>query len=134
VTVFSGLSGPSLADLYRASDVLVLPSKGEGFPLVIQEALACGLPVVCSAETAGADPAVSDFLSTVPLHEQNLDKTALAFCSEIDRALAGAGNAWLSSESRFEFVSQRYCWRATAGEYLQLIQSVSAQHNSAHVQ
>jgi glycosyltransferase involved in cell wall biosynthesis len=126
VMVFSDLGGPSIAPLYLASDLFVLPSKGEGFPLVIQEALACGLPVVCSAETAGADAAVSEFLSAVPLDEQNPDGTALAFCQEIDRALAGDGNGARSSEERFQFVSQRYCWRATATEYLELIRSVAA--------
>jgi starch synthase len=126
VMVFSDLGGPSIAPLYQASDLFVLPSKGEGFPLVIQEALACGLPVVCSAETAGADAAVSEFLSAVPLDEQNPDGTALAFCQEIDRALAGDGNGARSSEERFQFVSQRYCWRATATEYLELIRSVAA--------
>jgi glycosyltransferase involved in cell wall biosynthesis len=127
VMVFSNLGGPSIAPLYQASDLFVLPSKGEGFPLVIQEALACGLPVVCSAETAGADAAVSAFLSAVPLDEQNPDGTALAFCEEIDRALAGNGNGARSSEERFQFVSQRYCWRATATEYLELIRSVAAE-------
>lgn len=127
VMVFSNLGGPSIAPLYQASDLFVLPSKGEGFPLVIQEALACGLPVVCSAETAGADAAVSAFLSAVPLDEQNPDGTALAFCEEIDRALAGDGNGARSSEERFQFVSQRYCWRATATEYLELIRSVAAE-------
>jgi len=123
VVVYSDLAGASLAALYRASDVLVLPSKGEGFPLVIQEALACGLPVVGSSDTAGADRAASGFLSAVPLDEQEPDATALAFCEEIDRALAERGNAGRSSEDRFEFVSQRYCWKATAAQYLELIRS-----------
>jgi len=123
VIVFSNLSGPSLADLYRASDLLVLPSKGEGFPLVIQEALACGLPVVCSAETTGADTAISEFLCGVPLDERHPENTAAAFCAEVDRALGGCGNARCSSEQRFKFVSSRYSWRATAVEYLELIRS-----------
>jgi hypothetical protein len=80
---------------------------------------------VCSAETAGADAAVSAFLSAVPLDEQNPDGTALAFCEQIDRALAADGNGVRSGKERFQFVSQRYCWRATAADYLELIRSVA---------
>lgn len=48
-------SQSELADLYRAADVLALPSWNEGFPVVIQEALACGLPVV-TTEDEGYQP------------------------------------------------------------------------------
>ena len=45
--IFLGELGPDeVADLYRASDVFVLPSESEGFPLSAQEAMATGIPVV----------------------------------------------------------------------------------------
>lgn len=52
VKTFEGLRRERLADLYRAADLLVLPSQGEGFPLVIQESFACGTPALVSDETA----------------------------------------------------------------------------------
>ncbi|MBO0684526.1 MAG: glycosyltransferase family 4 protein [Candidatus Dormibacteraeota bacterium] len=44
-----------LVDLYRSADVFCLPSRGDCFPQVIAEAMACGLPVVATDVGAVAE-------------------------------------------------------------------------------
>ncbi|MFM9916342.1 MAG: glycosyltransferase family 4 protein [Rhizobacter sp.] len=44
---------PALAAMYRASDVFVFPTLIEGMPLVVLEAMACGLPVIVTANGPG---------------------------------------------------------------------------------
>ena len=53
-----------LAEIYRACDAIVMPSRGEGFPLTALEAMASGLPLVMTDDPAyrevldGADDGV----------------------------------------------------------------------------
>lgn len=44
-----------LIDYYAQAKVFVLPSRAEGLAMVQAQAIACGLPVVCSKETGGVD-------------------------------------------------------------------------------
>jgi D-inositol-3-phosphate glycosyltransferase len=55
-------SAPALADIYRASDLVAVPSYNESFGLVALEAQACGTPVVAAA-TGGLVTAVRDGVS-----------------------------------------------------------------------
>jgi D-inositol-3-phosphate glycosyltransferase len=48
--IFYSLNQNTLSEIYRMCDVFLLPSKGEGFPLSIQEAMASGLAIVTTKD------------------------------------------------------------------------------------
>jgi glycosyltransferase involved in cell wall biosynthesis len=55
VEIRGGLSDAELAADMKCCDLVALPSIAEGFGLVILEAMACGVPVLCTTSTGGAD-------------------------------------------------------------------------------
>ena len=61
LTVYHGyLLQKELFKLYAECDVFLFPSLGDGFGFVVIEAMAAGLPVICSSNSVGAD-AIADF-------------------------------------------------------------------------
>jgi D-inositol-3-phosphate glycosyltransferase len=63
-------TGDALADLYRASDLVAVPSHNESFGLVALEAQACGTPVVAAA-VGGLVTAVQNNVSGVLVDGHN---------------------------------------------------------------
>jgi len=80
------LERAEVRSLMAASAALVLPSLEEGFGLPVVEAMAAGLPVVCSRDTALAEVA-GDAASLVDPHDVNGLAHAVERVLE-DRALA----------------------------------------------
>ena len=66
VTWLGEVSDEELARLYRGARCLVYASLYEGFGLPVAEALACGCPVVTSADSAMAEVAGDDAVYVDP--------------------------------------------------------------------
>ena len=73
LTLLAPMEPVRLRDHYAAADLLALPSSGEGFPVVAQEAMACGTPVLLSEATAAGLPAIRDMVFTSTLAHGDLE-------------------------------------------------------------
>lgn len=58
VEVLGRLDRDALARAYANADILVLPSRSDGFGLVVAEAMSAGLPVIVSSATGAKDVVV----------------------------------------------------------------------------
>lgn len=107
-----------LADLFRAADLLLLPSRSESFGLVAAEAQSCGLPVV-AARTGGLEHVVRDGLSGLLVDGWDVADHAAAALSVLTDPVLEAK----LREGAIEW-SQRFSWDATADRFFELYTGV----------
>ena len=104
-----------IAERYRAADLFVFPSRDEGMPNVVLEAMASGLPIVATA-IAGSEELVRNGVNgyLVPTDDAGTLASALAGLigqPETRRAMGRASR---------ERIEREYTWTRVAAGYLEL--------------
>jgi glycosyltransferase involved in cell wall biosynthesis len=109
-----------LAEIYRASDAMIVPARGEGFPLAAQEALSSGLPLLL-ADDAGYAPNLSGAGSgarTVADPAQ--------FPSALDELLGDAARLGDARRAAAEHARRAFSWARCAEQHEALYERLLA--------
>jgi D-inositol-3-phosphate glycosyltransferase len=108
-----------VAELYRAADIFLLPSRGEGFPLTAQEAMASGLPAILGDDSAYARYLVAEGIRLAELEPEALADAILSLLDPEIRQRAGMA-ALRKAQTDFS-------WRTAAEAHVQLYESLATQ-------
>lgn len=107
-----------IADLMRAADLFVFPSRYEPFGMVVSEAMAVGLPVITAANVGAAEIITPDCGIVIPDSEdiQALAKalTMLATDEPLRRRMGEAGRT----------IAEHHSWVSKAKIYIDLFEQL----------
>ncbi len=98
--------------LLAAADAVLLPSRWEGLPLVLLEAMARGRPIVASA-VGGVPDAIEDGVHGTLVPPDDPEALAQA----LERLHRSADRAWRLGRSAALRARERYTWRAVVDEF-----------------
>jgi glycosyltransferase involved in cell wall biosynthesis len=122
--VFTGeLGGAKLAEIVRGAGLFVLPSKVEGLPLALLEAMQEGIPVL---------------ISDIPVHRQivGADRGLLfaagdlaALIQQLQWALQRPQQLAAAAQRASTYITQHYSWDAVTEGYLALYQQLLITEN-----
>lgn len=118
VRLLGQLSREALRSEMARSDVFVFPSLFEGFGLVLLEAMASGLPVITTPNTAGPD-LLGDEPAGMIVPAGDADSLA----TTMGRFLSNPGLARPMGGTAME-VARTYTWRRYAADYAALLASL----------
>lgn len=106
-----------VASLYRSSDLLVLPSPYESFSLVVREALACGIGVLCGDSIVQTDPNLERFVRAIRVDLADAEGTALRFVEALDAAAANPPGA-------AAYVAGQCSWDSVVSAYSDVVEKL----------
>jgi len=119
VRILSFVSTAELRELYGAHDLFLMPSHGEGWPAVVPQAMACGLPCMISEECFSGYGRDSDRFHVVPRAEQEIVAAVRDIAS---RGSPGPG----LRDAVSAYARAMWDWQRTARVYVELLRNSSA--------
>jgi glycosyltransferase involved in cell wall biosynthesis len=122
VHVFDDRRGAALVPLYQAADLLVLPSVGEGLPLVLQESMSCGTPAVVGEDTARALDGPAGVVFACPVGGSG---TVEAWEALLRRLLTDPHAMSKLRRTVADFARARWSWNVCAAGYLALFEQLA---------
>lgn len=112
VTFVGQKNKAELPAYYQAADIFILPSKKEGMPNVVLEAMASGLPIVMTP-CEGSEELIERNGYAVPVSE--FAQKLICLCK--DQNLR-----WQMGKVSRQLVRERFCWESIAKQYLELME------------
>ncbi len=117
IRIVGFVSNEELRELYGSHDLFLMPSYGEGWPAVVPQAMACGLPCMISEECFSGFNRDRERFMVV-----RRDANAIA---EQLKKLAESPTAFLTDrESASGYAMREWDWRRTAEIYTDLFEQV----------
>ena len=117
IRIHGDVRAAGVVPFYQKADLLVLPSTGEGFPLVLQEALACGTPVLVSDEVKAAFSQVDDAcVFSVDMQQEH----AASLLRDKLESLAASPQQLATAREAACRLSERWSWNACVAAYIRL--------------
>lgn len=116
-----------LIDYYRQARIFLLPSRAEGLAMVQAQAIACGLPIVCSKDSGGRDlrKLLSDQKWIIEMKSLEL--------SEMDRCIRLAleySNKQTDPRSYSQDVANKLSWEAYGKRYNKNLEKIVNQNTN----
>ncbi len=113
VRVVGFVTTTELRELYGAHDVFIMPSFGEGWPAVVPQAMACGLPCLVSEECfQGYGVDADRFLVT--------SRTAAAMGAALEHAAHQNGPLADTRRELSDYACTTWDWQRTARLYMKI--------------
>jgi glycosyltransferase involved in cell wall biosynthesis len=118
------LDRSQLIPYFQTADLLVLPSVGEGFPTVVQQAMACGTPALISEDTAIGMPGIASlaFVSDV-----TIDKVA----EQIQQILESGPSLEARREEVARYACHHWDWELCIDQYQRILCQLTGWRPSA---
>lgn len=117
------LDKETLSEEYQSANLFVYPSRHEGMPNVILEAMASGLPVVASRIAGSEELVIPEETGLLVPPE---DPVALS--KALRRLLGDTALRQQMGQAAQQRVREHYTWSSVAQQYLDLMQATGGKH------